>query len=101
MSIDIMLLLGWSLIGLPLGFVFGLWHFASLGHFVRKLFEQGSTGSVIGAVLLHLARFALLGLALWLALQWNVLLLPGAAIGLFVARQVMLRHGPAMLKEAA
>ncbi|MBP7063233.1 hypothetical protein [Ferrovibrio sp.] len=84
------------LLGLPLGLVFGLWHFHSLRLVVHRLLGTGmAAGNGEAALflpaLLHLGRFLLLGLAVWLCLRWNAGLLPGACIGLLAARWLILR----------
>ena len=78
-----------TLLGFALGIALGLAHFASLRR-VTAMYLSG--GSPVRAVLLQLARLALLGGVLLLFAQLGAAPLLASALGVLIAREAVLRR---------
>lgn len=78
-----------ALLGFALGIALGLAHFASLRR-VTAMYLSG--GSPSRAVLLQLARLSLLGGMLLLFAQFGAAPLLASALGVLIAREIVLRR---------
>ncbi|QEW18583.1 F1/F0 ATPase, Methanosarcina type, subunit 2 [Marinibacterium anthonyi] len=76
-------------IGLALGLVLGLVHFASLKRVTALYLEEGSPARAIG---LQLLRLGVLAVVMVLLAQQGAAPLLGGALGVVVARQVVIRR---------
>ncbi len=77
-----------ALSGLAVGGLLGLFHFGALWWNVGYL----ANGSVLRALVVQLLRFAVLAGALYGVAQLGALVLLSAAIGILVARSLILRR---------